>query len=1538
MNVTASAPDTQASTKTFSLDIGALNGGATSTPVTAGHETDAFVAPDSNLTVNAPLVLHATSNDSATATTEDVSIGAANVASISGNTDVDAGTTAFVGQGAMLSGTTISLMADSTSNATASQKSVGVSLLALAKLDPSATDEHQVEAYVDTGSTVNATGTLTLSATDTNNANASAGGVQGNLIGVASVDPSATAEGATTATIAGTVNAANLSVTATSNHNAQSTASVISIDIGGGGEATADAEDHGDTDAKLAGTGKLNVPGTAAFDAVSNPSTNASGTGGGGGIVNGSVLAGTTTIDGYTNAFADNNSVVTQAGTLQFEATCTATGSANAFSGNGGIFAAGGANATANIDPGVQAYIGNNVDVKNVTGDILIQADSVRAQGDATSKVDGGGAAFYGAANSVVNSNPVVNAYIGSGSTVVANGNVTVSAISAAESSGSPLGDTFNPATDVNVQNDTITFPSHGLVTGDVVTYDANGSTPIGTPSGPLRNGEFDAIVVNPNVLVLGATFSGAPANTGDLFNPQPGVNPNDGVIRFATPDNFQTGDAVKYDANGNTFVSSAINETGTYYVRVLDPYTIELFSTLADAKAPASQLNPSAAGAVNGSTITLPGSTFTSGEAVTYDAPAPAAFSSKGVDVDLNGNHQISGDDSSANNIYLGLNNGSNVVQPDTFVTGEAVTYEVQPGKAALGGLTNGTTYYIIQDGGYAVQLASSYSNAISGDAIGLSPDQSASAEAVMNELVPAPIGGLTSGQVYYVRNASGATFQRSSTATGAIIHLNAGSSSGIMGMHSFHKAGIQFNNSSGGTQDLFINFTSNPAGNDKLLGPGDVSLRTISPPPGNGISSSSAAGGAGGLLAVSSPDAETDVVANVQAYVAPRLLTVGGNLSVITKSTANTSSQANNGGGGLVYGGDASSDTSVENFNSAFVGSPGNPPNADGVNVVVGGEFQLNAISSEVTNVSTTTDGGGLVSTVDAESDSDVGGTTQAVVGRNANVQAQTVSILANLTSAKGSMTSNATAGGLFGSASANSNGTWDPQVLALISGGGNATSLSGTEGVDMRALTGHVDPNQQENASFYGIGPASSGANITPSLNTSVQAGSGATVTAGPRILPGPGIPASYVTPLRQPGGQPNLALYVDVSSPDGGERFVTWNSNAVILSGPDPDLQIDSSGNIVRAINVSVDGGQKTGKVQGTVVVDPIVNEDPGQVLLQADNAAGTAIETTLATGPLFTFRQTYQNVSLVNQSAGSLALSDIQVVDTTPIVPGNQITLDANIVTFFQFNVNHDFKPTTINVQETSSGADIRPHIIVNGVINNPIGVTNISNLYGDIVGPAPSELSSGGLIVTDNFAFSAPDGSIGGGNGYLQLDIVDSTDGLTDSSGTGRTADAGGDIDLIIQGLYREGTEGSIPPKGYTTHIDRISAGDDVNVALLDPSIETTVTPFDYLVTVDETPAVFMPDIPNPEGVINHFLPGEPGSASTVLPMGIFGTTTTDYSSEDYNFGSSTNLNSGIIAANDIAVSYTSSFFYVSGYAHLGGTLTLDTNGNLTQR
>ena len=90
------------------------------------------------------------------------------------------------------------------------------------------------------------------------------------------------------------------------------------------------------------------------------------------------------------------------------------------------------------------------------------------------------------------------------------------------------------------------------------------------------------------------------------------------------------------------------------------------------------------------------------------------------------------------------------------------------------------------------------------------------------------------------------------------------------------------------------------------------------------------------------------------------------------------------------------------------------------------------------------------------------------------------------------------------------------------------------------------------------------------------------------------------------------------------------------------------------------------------------------------------------------------------------------LDNIQVVNTTPLEPGNQVTLDANSVSGFQFSVNHDFKPTTITVEETGQGQDSDPRIWVDGTVNNPIGITNITDLHGDIFsGSRPTCPSAG---------------------------------------------------------------------------------------------------------------------------------------------------------------------------------------------------------------
>jgi hypothetical protein len=1541
VRVTASAPDTRATTQFTALDIGAVNVSVAETPVTAGHETEAFLAPGANLTITGgPLTFHATSGNSATAKSQNVNIGAVNVDVLSADANVAGATRAYVGNGAVLKAGTVSLMADSDKNsAAATLDSFGLSLVDVVKLDPSATAQHGVEAYLDGGSDVTATGTLTISATSANSADASSDGKAGSAVSVADVNPHAIAQGDTKAHIDGKAQTGNLSVTATATRNARAGASVLSISVvAGHGGASSAADVHGDTLAELSGSARLTTTGNAVFQATSTPTASASAGGGGGAILfSNAALSSHSTIDDRTRAFADDGATGIQADNLEFHALNTATASSDAAAGSGGAFSDGESDAEADVGPVVQAYLGNNVQVKHAAGNVVLDAESVRAQGDATAQVDSGGAGTHGASRGIVNSHPTVAAFIGTGTTVNADGNVTITAGSHADPGGGPvLGDTFDPSTAVNVAKDTITFQSHGLTTGDVVTYDPNGSTPVGTPSGSLRGGEFGSIVVDPNTLMLGATFSGSAASTGDLFNPQDGVDPDRAVIRFATKHHFDTGDAVKYDANGHTFISKDINEKSTFYVRKIDDYTIKLFNNLADAKAADVQLDPGASGVVSGNTITRLGNGFINGDAVTYHAPAPAAFSSEGVNIDVDNNGRISNpNDTSANDIYLGSNDGNNNITKHKFVTGERVTYRAEPGKTAVGGLTDGGTYWVIKSGDYTAQLAASYADAFAGKAITLKPDKSAAGEAVRHFLVPAPIGGLSDGLTYYVRNANtlAGTFQLSATPGGSILALDVGSPADRTGPHSFHKAGLLFNGASGGTQDLHIDLTTNPAGSDKLLGPGGVSLRLISPPPGNGVSAASAGGGEGGVVASADPYAETDATPTVQAFVAAHQLNAGGDVVITTFSTASTSAHGDNAGGGVIFGGSVTAETSYQTNNAAFVGTDnGSGIDGGGVQITAGGHFRLAAVSSlQQTNVSTNSDGGGFLANADAHSDAEVGGTTRAVVGTDAAVQAQTVDVLADYASAQGNLDAGATAGGLFGGASAETRGGWSPTVVARLAGGGANTTLTGTSGVDVRALTQNVNVSQNPHASFFGIGSSNSDKHLTTTLSSRVEGDSQVTVTAGPRLLPGEGVPPADFTPLQRPAGYPLLALYVDASvdpNSKDGDRHIGWDSNVVLLSGPSPDLLIDPTGQVVKAINVSVNGGQRSGKVAGNVSVDPIVNNKRGQALFQSDNSGNSVVAASLPTGPLFTFRETYQTVSLVNQSANSLIINDINVIDTTPLlsVPAVQVALDANDVKGFQFSVNHDFKPTTITVHNASGAVGVA------GTVNNPIGITRVTDDLGNIV-------SAGGLIRTDSFALQALKGSIGApplvsmsrvvSGGPLRLEVVGSNDGPRAPADRFRTADASGNVYLDIRGLYR-GAAGSVPAEGFVTHIGRITAGQDVNLFLENGLVQTTVTPVPYQVRVYETPAVTSPDTPNPMTVADHFRPGTPGSTPTVFPTGVFGTAVVGVAVPvDYDFGIAADPSTGVIAGGNIVVAGplggSSPLVAVSGYAHLGG-------------
>ena len=153
----------------------------------------------------------------------------------------------------------------------------------------------------------------------------------------------------------------------------------------------------------------------------------------------------------------------------------------------------------------------------------------------------------------------------------------------------------------------------------------------------------------------------------------------------------------------------------------------------------------------------------------------------------------------------------------PHGLETGDAVVYH-DGRRHAIDGLTDGQVYYVIKVDDYTIQLASSYANALAGTAIGLgstgnaaqtitpldlqeqvSFDASSSTvsgntivfssddgltqgqEVAYNDNGGTPIGGLVSGQTYYVIVVNETTISLASSPGGTAIPLTSpGSGSG--------------------------------------------------------------------------------------------------------------------------------------------------------------------------------------------------------------------------------------------------------------------------------------------------------------------------------------------------------------------------------------------------------------------------------------------------------------------------------------------------------------------------------------------------------------------------------------------------------------------------------------------------------------------------------------------------------------------------------------------------------------------------------------
>ena len=288
INLHANAASVDASTEAFSLGIGAVTINDNETVVTADHDTEAFISPDADLTVdNGPLTLTAESKSSADAESLNIDIGAVDASVLKANAKVLGTTKAYVGSGATVNAHDVSLIATSTGNsAIGSETAISISLFGGIELSPHATLSPTVEVSTGSGSDINTNGgTLTLSATSGGSATAKSGGVGITAVGASSMHPDASAGGDVTARIDGSVETGALLMSSTATLNSEADVFVVEITLGGGAGADATAEVTGTTAAAVGGSAEITATGNVQVQSTSTGLALSDAEGGAGGAI-----------------------------------------------------------------------------------------------------------------------------------------------------------------------------------------------------------------------------------------------------------------------------------------------------------------------------------------------------------------------------------------------------------------------------------------------------------------------------------------------------------------------------------------------------------------------------------------------------------------------------------------------------------------------------------------------------------------------------------------------------------------------------------------------------------------------------------------------------------------------------------------------------------------------------------------------------------------------------------------------------------------------------------------------------------------------------------------------------------------------------------------------------------------------------------------------------------------------------------------------------------------------------------------------------
>ena len=287
---------------------------------------------------------------------------------------VGGATRAHVGGNFTITADAVTFSATGTNNAMADTISVGIEGVGISVTEHPAKTEHTSEAFVPANAnlTING-GSLSLTATSNNTADAGETGVDVAGLNVAVMTAAAETAGLTRACVEEgvSVTATGLTLAATATNNANAEINLVGIGAITVGVTTARARNSDTVTVCVEGDSDLDLSGSASLTATSTNTASADA----GNVQVGLLAAGDShaeaTAGGEVSASLDGNLDATGSLTIQARANNTAEADNSAY--GGGVISGDGAVSEATVSPDISAFIDSGANV-DVNGNITVQS------------------------------------------------------------------------------------------------------------------------------------------------------------------------------------------------------------------------------------------------------------------------------------------------------------------------------------------------------------------------------------------------------------------------------------------------------------------------------------------------------------------------------------------------------------------------------------------------------------------------------------------------------------------------------------------------------------------------------------------------------------------------------------------------------------------------------------------------------------------------------------------------------------------------------------------------------------------------------------------------------------------------------------------------------------------------------------------------------------------------------------------------------------------------------------------------------------